>query len=641
MIRFWIRFGPRVGVSTVLAVATAILSVAADAQPQAETSTAAASKGDPEAEALAGFDETIGLWFPPDAPRDVYLDRSDPKHDLIRDTQAAFKANSALRMSVCALLMDPKREVRASALPASVLQRRTQFHMLCVGGEAHEQEQAKSEAAWRNRQGDFAKWMNLAGARELTSDKRRARMLEIDDASELSVEPDGALKNAFEMFGLMPQADYAVYRLLKMNPSRGTRNEGKFVDFLSGVVDRESAEGMPEASLYRMATRHLLFYRGEIAEARALSRRLLEDPALERWQTDNRAVLALLNRLSGDAAALRGVAQTCEPPESARATFKERPAGAYCLDVAYALSVRSVDLFGEKAMPGFVDVLTEIVAAEPTNWERRVDSIRHVAIPDAVRGRILAEELLTVPATLVPLWARLEALVVVGSTSRKLKDYGRALAAYDLYLSNLRYRTGPLPPDRWSRLTELSELEEGKRSENWRFGWGNITWALGQKTETSIEAGDFSRARRALEEYLTVTCSIIDSVEKKKGHVSDLVDQEGVNASELEALRTLLDEDAKASALSARDAARWARVYLGTLGTACLKAGRVDEARRIVAYLITQPGGEGHALPGPLMELYYGPKSRGKPLKPAATPWETLPRANPRPSGQSRPADAP
>ncbi len=159
---------------------------------------------------------------------------------------------------------------------------------------------------------------------------------------------------------------------------------------------------------------------------------------------------------------------------------------------------------------------------------------------------------------------------------------------------------------------------------------GNITWALCQKTETFIESGDFPRARQALETYLATTFSIIDIVEKEKGHVSDLMDQEGMDPSELQSLRALLDEDAKASALSARDVARWARVELGMLGTACVKAGKTDEAKRIVAYLIAQPGPEGHALPGDLLPLYYGPKERGEPLKPAATPWESPAASGPQ-----------
>lgn len=614
---------PRPGLAAVTAAAAAILATPGWSQPQNETAPAQAPTGDPVAEALAGFDETTGLWFPPDASREVYLDRSDPTHDLIRDSQTIFKANPALRKAVCALMMDPKREVRASALPPSVLQRRTMYQMLCVGVEAHEQEQAKSEAAWRSRRADYERWMNLAAARSLSPDERRVRMLEIDDATRASVQTDGALKGAFEMLSLMPQADYVVYRLLALNPSRSTMNEPKFVDFLRGVFDRESADGMPEASLYRMAMRHLLFYRGDVSGARALSRRLLEDAALERWKTDNRAVLALLDRLSGDVAALQRAAATCDVPEWARATYEKRPAGAYCFDLFSTFSVRSVSLLRDKATPGFVEVLTEVVAAEPTNWSRRVDSVWSVAILDPARGRLLADELLRLPATLVPLWTRLEAMVVVGTTSRQLRDFGRALAAFDLYLSNLHFQARSLPPDRWDRLKALPELEEGKRPADFRFGWGSITWALGEKTETYIQTGDFPRAREALEGYLATTLSILDTLEKEKGHVSELIDQEGLAPSELQSLRALLDEDARASALSARDAARHTRYYLSMLGTACRKAGRIDQARRIAAYLIAQSGGEGHALPPDLSDLYYGPKMHGgEPLKPAAAPWD-------------------
>ncbi len=324
---------PRFLLAAVVASAAAILAPPGWSQQQNETAPAQAPTGDPAAEALVGFDETTGLWFPSGAPREVYLARSDPSHDLIRDAQAAFTANPALRKAVCALIKDPKREVRASALPPSVLQRRTMFQMLCVGVEAHEQEQEKSETAWRIRKADFEKWMNLSPARALSLDERRSRMLEIDEATRDSAEPDGQLKGAFAMLGLMPQTDYVVYRLLATNPFRGTRNEEKFVEFLRGTFGRESADGMPEASLYRMAMRHLLFYRGDVAEARALSRRLLEDETLERWKTDNRAILALLDRLSGDASALRVAAASCGVPERVTQAYEKRPEGAYCFDL--------------------------------------------------------------------------------------------------------------------------------------------------------------------------------------------------------------------------------------------------------------------------------------------------------------------
>src|SRR5664279_6153668 len=90
-----------------LIAAGCVLAARPICQAQSEPASAPTPAIDPAAAALAGFDETTGLWFPPDAPREVYLERSDPSHDLIRDIRKAFEASPALREAACALVTDP------------------------------------------------------------------------------------------------------------------------------------------------------------------------------------------------------------------------------------------------------------------------------------------------------------------------------------------------------------------------------------------------------------------------------------------------------------------------------------------------------------------------------------------------------
>jgi hypothetical protein len=94
-----------------LIVVACVLVARTVGQAQNEPLPTPAAAVDPTAAALAGFDETTGLWFPPDAPREVYLANSDPNHNLTLDMQKAFAANPALRKAACALATDPKREV--------------------------------------------------------------------------------------------------------------------------------------------------------------------------------------------------------------------------------------------------------------------------------------------------------------------------------------------------------------------------------------------------------------------------------------------------------------------------------------------------------------------------------------------------
>jgi hypothetical protein len=400
----------------------------------------------------------------------------------------------------------------------------------------------------------------------------------------------------------------------------------RFQDYLQRLFDRESSEGMPEAARYRMGKRSYLYLTNHLPEARQVTEGILADASLARWRTDNVAVLGFLDRLAGDVSALKRAAQTCPTPASEATSYADRPDGAYCYDLYFGLATRSIELNGEKAPARSADALEEVVSVEPTNWPRRATSIRYVVRVDPARGRALAEDLLRVPATIAPLGARLDALDDLGTASRKLHDFGRALAAFDHYLDLLRYKPVPIPPDLWGRLTSLPEQETGAPSLIERSGSLNISWALGEKVTTSVDAGDFIGARRAVEAFLANAFNFDRVMESEAGkeRVAQLVDLEGLSSSDREALETYLEQETEAVKRAARDQARMTRSYLRSYGAALLKAGRPEEAKRVAAYLIAQPGGE-HNLPMDLYPMFYGARMRGESLPPATRPWEALP----------------
>ncbi|HEX7529053.1 MAG TPA: hypothetical protein VF425_08080, partial [Thermoanaerobaculia bacterium] len=217
------------------------------------------------------------------------------------------------------------------------------------------------------------------------------------------------------------------------------------------------------------------------------------------------------------------------------------------------------------------------------------------------------------------------ALADLGGASRKLRDFPRALAAFDRYLDFLRYRPAPVPPGIWDRLTALPEEEKGPQSIV-RHGWLNISWALGEKVATSIDAGDFGGARRAIEASLANALRLAHEIEKESGkeRLAQLVDLEGMEAREREALETLLGQEVEDVRRAARDEARITRGYVRSYAVALVKAGRHEEAKRVVGYLIAQPGGEKNLL-GELYPIFYGARDLGKPLPPATSPWEAAP----------------
>ena len=580
-------------------------------------------KRDYAAEALAGFDETTGLWFPPDAPRDAYLDPSDATHNLGAAWRRIFTSDAALRQAVCELVSDPRREARRATLSQFVKQRRTMLDMFCVGAAHHEQQQQKEEAAWRARERDFDAWRNVAAARALDDGARAAKELELEVAPADTAGSDESLRRSFEILGLIPQSDYAVYRLLSQNPFRGAQSESRFVALLKGLLEREAAPVMPEAARYQAALCAFHFYRGDVAKARALARTMIGNPDLERWSTSNGAFLALLDHLAGQRGALARFASACDVPERSKDVYVGRPPGAYCFDVVSALADHSIALSGAKAPAGLVEVLSDSIRAEPTRWRPRITALQRIEVLDPTRARELTDDLLRVPATLVPLEIRLDAVTLVASTSRRLKDFGRAVASYDFFLANLHYHPAATSPDLWSRLTALEYEERGPRNGYERAPGLEVTWALGQKVATNLEAGDLSGARRALETYLSESLRLVDALQNDRKRVSDLVDTKGMPQAAVDELRRFLDENSDATVRRARDEARYARQFLGDLGKAYLKAGRREEASRIVAYLSSQTGPEGWSIPVNLYELYWGPKNRGTPLVPAASPWAT------------------
>jgi hypothetical protein len=607
-----------------------VLAARTVGQAQNEPAAVPAAAVDPAAAALAGFDETTGLWFPPDAPREVYLERSDPNHNLIQDIQKAFAANPVLRKAACALANDPKREVRASVLDPSVRQRITMFHMLCAGADAAEQDKHRNEEVWKENEARFERTRNASSARALPEGERRARFLEINADLMQSTDAFVRLDLAFEMLGLGPETETALYRILAVSPFKGNRNDAPFHDYLRRLFDRESAEGMPEAGRYRMAVRNHLYFTNRLPEAGALTRSLLEEESLARWKTNNLAVLALLDRVAGDVSALKRAASRCGPPEAdpeADATrYVDRPEGAFCFDMYFDLALHDIELNGDAAPAGLVGVLEDVISAEPANWPRRVTAIQYVVRLDAARGSELAEDFLRIPATIAPLGARLDALDDLATASRKLRDFPRALAALDRYLAFLRYRPTPVPPDLWARLTVLPEREEGAPAPFGRSGWLNIAWALGEKVATSTDAGDFAGARRATEAFLANALNLarMTESETEKERIAQLVDLEGLNPKEREAVEAYLKQEAGVVQRASRDQARWTRSYLRSYGSALLKAGREGESKRLAAYLIAQPGGE-HNLPIKLYPIFYGAKNKGEPFPPAASPWDAEP----------------
>ena len=94
------------------------------------------------------------------------------------------------------------------------------LQMLCAGVEASTREKRRDDEVWRENEARFEKSRNAASARALPDEEQRARFLEID--ADFNQPTDGfvRLDRAFEMLGLRPQAELAVYRVLTASKTR-------------------------------------------------------------------------------------------------------------------------------------------------------------------------------------------------------------------------------------------------------------------------------------------------------------------------------------------------------------------------------------------------------------------------------------
>ncbi|HEV8267846.1 MAG TPA: hypothetical protein VGR00_06425, partial [Thermoanaerobaculia bacterium] len=228
---------------------------------------------------------------------------------------------------------------------------------------------------------------------------------------------------------------------------------------------------------------------------------------------------------------------------------------------------------------------------------------------------------------------RLQALQDLGKASRLMGDFSRSLAAYDQYLALQRYRPVPSPSDLWARLTALPEREGDERLDEWQLDWLFVTDGLAKKVEVLIEMKDFVRARAAVESYLATVFALGDTTAKKSGaELEEFADLNDVESAERQQLQALFAESARRAAVTARDEARYARRFLGTYAVALRKAGHVGEAKRVVAYLVSQPGGDRN-LPFEVLSLYNEAKNKGEPLPAAASPWEA---SEPAPAAPAR-----
>lgn len=580
-----------------------------------------------EARALAGLDRETGIWYPPDAPRQVYVDRSDPERGFGKDMTEAFKKDPELRQAVCALVLGEEFEGVERRLSGGLRQYRTMQAIACTGSAMNERNEERKRTEPQEWKARWRREMEIDQARALAPDVRKREGTEAYEAAWTTGTSEERLALALKALGRGPVYPGVMRRVLELEP-HFERPRAVFHEFLLGLLVEEAGEGKPESIAYRAALRSYRLYRGENAEARDLTRQLIALVPSEELRSDE-VLLAMLDHLAGDAAPLARLFTECPAPSG---WSPERDALAtrdsFCRDAVHFFA-DSVSLrLGSKTPAGYEGVVTDLIRAAPTDWPSRILAIQTLErfAPDAARRECTA--LLAIPATIVPLAARLDALGTLAGLDEARGETVLARAGVDRVLDLLRYRAPKPPADRWERLLKIP-FEEYPVSRARGGGFSLVAWALGSKVRLALKENDVARGRRGVDEYLGASLERLAEIERGAAPLEGEAGGAAAGSEEERAFLAWLDELRKETTRDGRREVAVGRGLLASVAAWEAKSGDPRAALRIYRFLLRypQPASQERrsfeAQEGDLVKAIEGRGETPPPREPAPSrPWD-------------------
>lgn len=580
-----------------------------------------------EERALAGLDRETGIWYPPDAPRQAYVDRSDPERGLGKDMLDAFKKDPELRRVVCALVLGEEFEGVERHLSGGLRQFRTIQAMACMATAVNEQREERQRAEpqeWKER---WRREMEIDKARALAPDVRKRDFDEAFRAGWTAGTEEECRALALKALGRGPVYPGVMKRVIELEP-HFERQRAVFHEFLLGLLVEEAREGKPESIAYRAALRNYRLYTGDHTEARAMTRKLIELVPSEELRSDE-VLLAILDRLAGDPAPLARLFVDCPTPSG---WSPEKDAlvtrDSFCRDATFFFAESVILRLGSKTPAGYEGIVTDLIRAEPTNWPTRISLIHALELfaPDAARRECRA--ILAIPATIVPLGARLDALGSLAGLDEARGETAQARAAIDQVLGLLRYRPPKPPADRWERLLKLP-VEEYPLRKGRGAGFSLVSWALGSKVRLALKENDVARARRGVDEYLGASLERLAEIERGAAPLEGEAGGAAAGSDEERAFLAWLKELGKETTRDGRREVAVGRGLLASVADWEAKSGDPRAALRIYRFLLRypNPGTPEHTSlrnrEGDLVKAIEGRGETPLPREPAPSrPWD-------------------
>lgn len=569
------------------------------------------------------FDGETGLWFPPGATKEAFIDGTAPRSHAA-SVRERFAADEPLRQRVCDWMSSPRNEVPREKTGGRVAQMKTMVLMLCAGIPAGREAQKQRDEQEQRLEKKYREWLDLGAARKLDRAARARQAEELYLAIEKAPPGDERLRIALRMIGLKPQDDtclLAAYEALEFRSSSHGRH---FERFLRTLYTSESETDDGEGRRWKLGLRVLHYFSGEFAEARKITADALERPFLSQHDFD-RAFLAVLDRALGDRRTWDELLRACPVPEAFRNEEPDAPAAHYCWTVARKIVWRGIRMLGEKTPAALKEILVEGIAAEPTSWGDRMESIRMLRRVDRRLAAQEAEAVLAIPATLSPPGAQYDAVWALARIAQEEKDAPRALATLDRYLDRIGFRLPKVPVDIWERLRAIGKpSREYKPPEYESLDF--IRQALDAKITVATEANLIGPARQAVAVRLAVEVEQDVAIRKEiEADLRDLAEADpGAAAEAKKQLAARLKESLERTAATVR-------YHLVQLGWSCQRAGDRSGAIRIAGYLYNQPNDEGPGITTNLSSLKYELGKAGPvELKDEVSPWDPAPAGAPR-----------
>lgn len=569
------------------------------------------------------FDEETGLWFPPGATKEAFIDGTAPRpySTAVRDRLAA---DEPMRQRACDWMSSPRNQVTREKTGARVAQMKTMADLLCVGLAAGREAQKQRDEQEQQLERKYRKWLDLGAARKLDRAARAQKAEELYLAIEKTPPGDERLKIALRMIGLKPQDDVCLLAAYEALEYRSSSHGRHFEHFLRTLYTSESEADDGEGRRWRLGLRVLHYFSGEFAEARKITADAVERPFLSQHDFD-RVFLAVLDRALGRRKTWDALLRDCPVPEVFRNEEPTAPAIHYCWTVARKIVWRGVRVLGEKTPSALKEILVEGIAAEPTSWGDRMESIRMLRRVDRRLAAREAEAVLAIPATLSPPGAQYDAVWALATIAREEKDAPRAMATLDRYLDRIGFRLPKVRVDIWKRLRAIGKPPRAYKPPEYETV-DFVRQALDEKVAAATEANLIGLARQAIAVRLSMELDLesANRKEMEKGLRELAQADPGTVAEAKKQLDARLKE-------SLERAAATVRYQLVRLGWSCERTGDRSGALRIAGYLYHQPNDEGPGIMTNLSSLRYELSKAGPvELKDEMSPWDPAPTPAPR-----------